>query len=148
MGLFSNMAILYLCITIAVCFWEPSLVLGHSPQAQSVLNFFNVDVDSSGNPTVGTTWNNSTDDASGRLLAQGRQNDKDNSPVNIFLSIIDVTWNVIVYISLFFRVLFAPLVILLSPAMIGVPAVIVFGLGIPITFMGLISIIMIIRGVN
>lgn len=148
MGLFSNMAILYLCIAIAISFWQPTLVLGNSPQAQSVLNFFNVGIDDSGNPMVASTWNNQTSDASDRLLAQGRQNDKDNSAVNIFLSIIDVTWNTIVYISLFFRVLFAPLIILLSPAMAGIPTALVFVIGIPLVFMGLLSIIMIIRGVN
>ena len=144
MGLFNNLALLYICVLIASMFYSPVIVLGTSPSARSILNFFDVGVDSSNSPVLNQmNFSSTTSDASSRLLAEGRSTDKDNSPLQSFLSLIDTLWNAIKFIELFFRFLFAPLIILSS---MNAPSFIIFTIGVPFVFSGLVSIIMIIRG--
>lgn len=144
MGLFNNMALLYVCVLISCMFYNPALVVGDSPTAQSVLGFFNIQVDSNNSAHISSgTFSNSTSEATDRMLSEGRSVDKDNNPLQSFLMLIDTTWNTIMFITLFFRFLFAPIIILNA---LLVPSFIVFTFGVPFVFMGLVSIIMIIRG--
>ena len=144
MGLFNNLALLYICVLIASMFYSPVIVLGTSSSARSILNFFDIGVDSSNSPVLNQmNFSSTTSDASSRLLAEGRSTDKDNTLLQSFLSLIDTLWNAIKFIELFFRFLFAPLIVLSS---MNAPSFIIFTIGVPFVFSGLVSIIMIIRG--
>lgn len=145
MGLFNNIALLYICVLIASMFYNPALVVGETPVASSIMGFFNVNVDNSTQEplVVDYAFTNMTTDASGRLLSEGRSTDRDNNPIQSFLMLIDTTWNAVKFIELFFRFLFAPIIIL---SVLAAPSFIIFTLGVPLVFLGLISIIMIIRG--
>lgn len=143
MGLFNNMALLYVCVLISCMFYNPQLVVGDSPTAHSVLDFFNVQVDANKSVSISNSFSNTINESSDRMLSEGRSIDKDNNPLQSFLMLIDTTWNTIMFIALFFRFLFAPIIILNS---LLVPSFITFTFGVPFVFLGLVSIIMIIRG--
>lgn len=151
MGLFTNIFLLYACISLSMVFYSPEMVLGDSPQAQNVLTFFGTSINNSTEPVFDSKFNNAssgfgTDDAEDRLLGEGRTTDRDSTAVtNIFLSVIDPVWNALMYIVLFFRVLFSPAIVLTA---IGAPYYIVFTIGYPLVFLGFVSIIAMIRGYN
>lgn len=144
MGLFNNVALLYICVLIASMFYNPALIVGETPVVDSIMGFFSVGIDADNDVYLQEhAFANLTDDATSRLLEEGRSVDKDNNPLQSFLMLIDTTWNAIKFIELFFRFLFAPVVILSA---LSAPSYITFTLGVPFVFLGLLSIIMIIRG--
>ena len=144
MGFFNNMALLYICMIIACMFYNPYLVIGEG-KTGSTLDFFNTGIDVNENPYVINGLSNSTNQANAQLLQEGRDGTNDNSPLQTFLYVIDTTWNAIKWIALFSLNLFAPILLLIN---MGAPYYIVFTIGVPLVFMGLLSIIMIIRGYN
>lgn len=149
MGLFTNIFLFYMCVSVACVFYDPNLILGETPVTESVVSFFSTEVDVNGNPVLNDVLNNefSTGNnisAEDRLLGEGRTTDRDSTAsTNIFLSVIDPIWNALGYIELFFRLLFSIPIIL---AAVNAPYVIVWIFGVPASFLGLLSLIAMIRG--
>jgi hypothetical protein len=145
MGLFNNIFLLYLCVTIACLFYQPSLVMDGGASS-TFLGWFNIDYNMTTNEPniVNNTFSSGVQSESDRLLSEGRSISGDITGVGgFFLSLIDPVWQVVKFLGLIFSVLFAPLIILST---LSAPAIITFGLGIPFTFLGILSLIMIIRG--
>jgi ABC-type uncharacterized transport system fused permease/ATPase subunit len=154
MGLFSNIFLLYLCIAIACIFYNPSLVIGES---LSTISWLNIDINHTTNEPYFVSTSTYNDDATkdtpsntsvfNRMLSDGRDVSGDiiSGVGNFFMSVIDPIWQVIKFVGLLFKILFAPIIILTS-AELGIPIFIAFAIGIPINFLGLLSLIMLIRG--
>lgn len=149
MGLFNNVFLLYVCITIACLFYQPQLVFTASEDSATILGFWDYGINATTNEpylTSHSAYDNRTNEATARMLGEGREASQDNTPLgSIFITVIDVLFNIIKFIGLIFNILFAPVIIL---SHIGVPSYILFGLGLPLNFLGLISIVFIIRGYN
>lgn len=134
----TRIVLLYLCIAIGCLFWQPNIVLGSSPQANTVLSLFNID---SSNYLTLNNLNHSTSGGSqfDNVIKQGNP----SSPVTIILTIIDGLFNVMGYLILFTRMIFAPVFILTSG---GMPIELVYVFGIPAVVLFIVAIVRLIRG--
>jgi hypothetical protein len=144
-GFLERALLLYLCLAIVSAFIQPQVIFGDSEQGRNLLTFFNIN-------TYNTTTNEpilpqklalNTDvnAQEGNLFSRGFQ-----FISSAFQWVIDVVLNTIGYIALFFRVMFSPFIIFTSPAMQGIPTILIFVMVFPLIFLFLYAIIGFIRG--
>lgn len=133
MSLFTRLILLYLCIALACAFWNPSIVFGDSKQAETVLNFFNIN----NTNTTNLNWS-SSGDKSTELFKSGCE-----GAACAIQSFVDPVLNVLGYINLVFNVVFSPFRIMTA---VGMPTTLTLLFTLPLIFMFIISIIMFIRG--
>jgi hypothetical protein len=132
----SKMVLIYVCIAIGCIFWQPTLVLGDSKQAETVLNLFNIDMT---NYQTLNNFNHSSSASSEGFLSKGVP----NQGATIILTIIDGLFNVIGYLTLIFRAVFSPVIILFAG---GFPVEIIYIIGVPVVVLFIISLVREVRG--
>lgn len=134
----SRAVLLYLCIAIGCLFWNPSLVLGTSKQAETVLNMFNVDLT---NYQTLNNFNNSENASTAHdsLISTSIP----NRGATIILTLIDGLSNAMGYIILIVRAVFSPVIIMVAG---GFPYQITYMLGIPLVVLFIIAVVRFIRG--
>lgn len=148
MGFLEKGLLLYLCLAIAILFWQPSIILGESEQSAHILSVFNID---SVNQTNGSikdlglpgTLNLSDQTAYDQLTKVG--SDTTSTLIQAF---IDAVANVMEYVKIFFRIVFSPFVIFTSPQMADAPAPVLFVFALPAILGLIVAIILFVRGVS
>jgi hypothetical protein len=133
----SRAVLLYLCIAIGCLFWQPTLVLGNSKQAETVLNMFAINT---GDFTNLNNFNlDNSNNVSSNLISQSIP----NRGATIILTLIDGLSNAMGYIILIFRAVISPIIIMVSG---GFPYQITYMIGLPLVAMFIIAIVRFIRG--
>jgi hypothetical protein len=146
MGFLQRGMLIYLGIAIAICMTMPSVIFsGGSPAENSVLSWFNLNYDSTTNTVSMQNTTTSTQISSGtdRFLSPTSP-----SSSGSLLGFVDPVYQVFSWIPLFFKVLFSPIILLMSPATTGAPVLassLLFIIGIPATFLMIIGLIIWIR---
>jgi hypothetical protein len=130
----TKIVLIYVCIAIACIFWRPDIVLGTSPQASNILSVLNIN---STNYNTLTAINSSVNTDS--IFAQGQE----TRTQNIFLTIIDGLFNVMGYITILFRVVFSPVMVMTAG---GFPIEFTYMFGIPLVMMFIIAFVRFVRG--
>jgi hypothetical protein len=147
MGFLQRGLLIYLTIAIAVCMTMPSVIFDNPNNAaeRSVLSFFNLEL----NSTTGLVQTSST--TTSDTIASGTDGfTKPSSPSSSgsLLGFIDPVFQVFEWIGLFFKVLFSPIILLISPAAAGSAVLsnaLLMIIGIPLVFMMIVGLVIWIR---
>lgn len=147
MGFLQRGLLIYLCIAIAVCMTMPSVLFnGNTPAENSVLSWFNLVYDPvTDTVTMGNTTA-STNIASGTA---GFETPSSPSSSGSLIGFIDPVFQVFSWVKLIFKVIFSPLILLTSPALVGGSPILanalMFIIGIPLVFLTIVGLIIWIR---
>lgn len=145
MGMIDKILLLYICISIAVAFWQPNIIFDTQGN-DTITTFFNLDYNTTTNtPNLPSCTGNAC--MSSALNFQANQENATliekvfnqlSTASNFF---IDALNNVLSFFKVIFRIIFAPWIVFTSPSMQGLPSAVFYIIAVPLSLLLLIGFI-------